>query len=94
MSEYTPGPWHVKPVKRWPCHADILDPRCLAVASIWEMDLEANARLIAAAPTMLKALREAKVAMEQSGIADHLEWPYTYKSVVDAIATAEGENEH
>lgn len=39
---------------------------------------------------MLKALKSAKVAMEQSGIAGPDEWPVTYGQVCGAIAAAEG----
>ena len=91
MSEHTPGPWEPKNTET----AGVGICGCGRLICVMTVDDDiANTRLIAAAPTMLKALREAKVAMEQSGIADHLEWPYTYKSVVDAIATAEGENEN
>lgn len=59
MSEHTKGPWTVHPIKSW-----VTDPTGEAVCGmLWptysrtEEETLANARLIAAAPEMLEALK-------------------------------------
>lgn len=60
MLDHTPGPWYEE--EGWIVDGDkrtICDPRCMDPAdpdNLVEMD--ANARLIAAAPELLEALRE------------------------------------
>jgi hypothetical protein len=57
MSKHTPGPWHIDPIK---AHANgnrrIMAEQCTPVAVVPE-HLAADARLIAAAPDLLEALK-------------------------------------
>lgn len=59
MSKHTPGPWHIDPIK---AHANgnrrIMAEQCTPVAVVPE-HLAADARLIAAAPDLLTALKQA-----------------------------------
>ena len=59
MSKHTPGPWHIDPIK---AHANgnrrIMAEQCTPVAVVPE-HLAADARLIAAAPDLLDALKQA-----------------------------------
>jgi hypothetical protein len=52
------------------------------------LDVQANARLIAAAPELLKALKSAKEFIENLQLP-HEEWSITLDSLVAAIAKAE-----
>ena len=62
--KHTPGPWYIDPIK-----ADangnrrIMAEQCTPVAVVPE-HLAADARLIAAAPDLLEALKEATSALE------------------------------
>jgi hypothetical protein len=65
---HTPGPWgrNIKPATKYPVifagrntHVAMVDTRLPAD------EVEANIRLIAAAPDLLAALRDAKVELEQ-----------------------------
>ena len=65
MSEtkHTPGPWRVAPRSDYPEHADInVDAGTRGYVALCgkagDEEAEANARLIAAAPELLEALRE------------------------------------
>ena len=62
--KYTPGPWYIDPIK---AHANgnrrIMSEQCTPVAVVPE-HLAADARLIAAAPDLLEALKEATTALE------------------------------
>lgn len=104
---HTPGPWEVKPVDsldfRRPGEDGAKD-LCIVAANgicpgiVWDYlkEGEANARLFAAAPDMIEALREAEEALRSCyQVADY---PANGKStqdmalrtVRDAIAKAEG----
>jgi hypothetical protein len=73
MSQHTPGPWTVKPGHAFGSR-NVYGPRKAHVAEVWngstrdpaeaEAVAEANARLIAAAPKMLEALKAALERME------------------------------
>ena len=62
--KHTPGPWYIDPIK---AHANgnqrIMAGQCTPVAVVPE-HLAADARLIAAAPDLLEALKEATSALE------------------------------
>lgn len=62
--KHTPGPWYIDPIK---AHANgnrrIMAEQCTPVAVVPE-HLAADARLIAAAPDLLEALKEATSALE------------------------------
>ncbi len=87
--EHTPGPWYTK-------HGQISSltsthgctiANCNATAKgISPAEVEANARLIAAAPSMLRAL---KIALN-GGIDYDLTWDEVMDEVSRAIAKAEG----
>jgi hypothetical protein len=71
MSNHTPGPWYVLDGRRvsWASpyreFGDGFSSYCVAITHEWPglIDAEANARLIAAAPDMLQALRRAVLAL-------------------------------
>lgn len=101
--KHTPGPWHVDPKapeESFFEDVNILRHDGLAVAvcvhngDIVPPEPEANARLIAAAPDLLEALRElfATVQGECPRLLDEDRGanPHLYSSIVDAIAKAEG----
>lgn len=93
MTQHTPGPWAYR---RWSNHSDrnllegfsinaggSLVPMNTAEGDLFEA--EANARLIAAAPTMLEALKDALCSLEISRQSD-----YVTSRVRAAIEAAEG----
>ncbi len=72
-AKHTPGPWYVS--KRNPLRVIESGPRALTLATVGtnghgvtaegaQAEAEANARLIAAAPELLDALRDAMQAVE------------------------------
>lgn len=64
MTQHTPGPWYVDPNKvRANGNRRIMAEQCTPVAVVPE-HLAADARLIAAAPDLLEALREAMEALK------------------------------
>ena len=111
QSKHTPGPWvHVTSHTKCRYDADYLRSKIwtskgpghgtIADASdIYNKpgEVEANARLIAAAPKLLVALRKCKHLAEREMIAlQSTEFDHgataRYESVVEAIAEAEGKN--
>jgi len=59
VGRHTPGPWSIEPFDRLDKQITILEPRVLVdFDDVDQVEAEANARLIAAAPDMLAALRE------------------------------------
>jgi hypothetical protein len=97
-AEPTPGPWEVN--HDGPCpsvHAkdssDSIAAVLLSADPSSDRDVEANARLIAAAPDMLKALKLCKHQIQEiASQAGHDPGIYkAYTMVEDAIAKAEGE---
>lgn len=92
---HTPGPWTIL------CSEDRRGARTVPkitqpgkagiVATLgWpgEGDRTANARLIAAAPEMLEALRDTVAQLDHQG---HLTWGDVRSLVIAAIAKAEGQ---
>lgn len=84
VSKHTPGPWRVQKfsdTKSWTLYGSG------SVASIGNIKHEANARLIAAAPTMLEAL---KVVAAQFTTIDNICNEEACEAVRAAIAEADG----
>jgi hypothetical protein len=87
--QHTPGPWAVHPVLARVDAFDAIDPSGLdgdglpICQMLWPTELrsedetDANARLIAAAPELLEALKAARTALnsvhETDGLLDHEE---------------------
>lgn len=80
MSKHTPGPWEIEHAEDidLPNHVGIsADKHSLLAQVVWKMEddersphCEANARLIAAAPDLLDALKTAKWMLERDYIDD------------------------
>lgn len=90
----TPGPWTYEPQDGTPGHclcAQVFGPDGNSIATVDpsqpdESEANANARLMAAAPDMLTAL---KVLVNDSMFKDH---PAASQMAIDAIAKAETRN--
>ena len=89
MNQHTPGPWtqYVSPSNSWIGHSDtgeiVCDRPNISGGTDRTARWNANARLIAAAPQLLAALKEVKdtIALEQFGLLN---------VVNNAIELAEG----
>ena len=69
MTNHTPGPWHVYDSRFREVNGAIMDAAGNKVASVYgptTEELDANARLIAAAPKLLEALKAASAADNHS----------------------------
>jgi hypothetical protein len=69
MSEHTPGPWkavreRLSPGREWRIEAADAENYNWHICQCFDLDGEANARLIAAAPELLAAVEAAVVAFE------------------------------
>ena len=93
---HTPGPWHV-------CDADIavnpfivVDDANMSVAdcACFSTRREANARLIAAAPDLLEALRQVMGWIDgwDPNFIHDADWPETAHHIRAAISRATGED--
>jgi hypothetical protein len=92
MSAHTPGPWSVS----WDCNglAHVgMGPNCTVsrVMAPPAGDQEANARLIAAAPELLEALRHLLHNIEATG--KRIDLGFAPRAAREAIAKATGANE-
>jgi hypothetical protein len=92
MSKHTLGPWEARwfsPEKAW----GVEGPTGVVAAhgQIVFCNLEADARLIAAAPDLLEAL---KAVVRGDGIMNCLEFERTIDKAHAAIAKAEGKSEN
>jgi hypothetical protein len=98
---HTPGPWRYVPFGSRGKHYDIYGPRTEDLASVNGNDggdepefypSEANARLIAAAPDLLAALKLAEpiVALAYGRNPQYVSNSHALIGVRDAIAKAEG----
>lgn len=87
MSKHTPGPWHANPYVHASVHgfAVYADRICMDKLAD-EIQSEANARLIAAAPELLEALKQAVNLLETEV---RPAWEQTHFRKI--IAKAEGE---
>jgi hypothetical protein len=95
MSKHTPGPWTVEPPSDQAPHMWITAPTSSGIAKVETCDYDdgrgerltdedfANARLIAASPELLAALKEAVEIIEEYS-------PYDGSRAYSAIAKAEG----
>lgn len=84
MTKHTPGPWN--PIAAFNARHFFVRAENEVVAQVY--DKAANARLIAAAPDLLDALRTIEAAFAFGGLtADHVE------AISAAIAKAEGRDQ-
>lgn len=83
MSKHTPGPWHITVGAAYR-QIEAVDGTliCFAASNNWAN--KANARLIAAAPDLLQALKAALTVLPDS-VGD-----FDYNAAVDAVAKATG----
>lgn len=84
MSAHTPGPWTVEDARR------VLGSTDYGRSVMRDAEVEANARLIAAAPDMLEALRGVSRFMKTTKVVTRDEAERVYDAVDAAIAKAEG----
>ena len=91
-AKHTPGPWIA--VGGWVEHPDddipdicVCDPACFAQGDRSDAEMCANARLIAAAPELLKALQRALPTLIKDTSS---KGKVNYWSAKDAIAMATG----
>lgn len=97
MSKHTPGPWEAYNWSCTPLFGVSVPPGHLSANCISECMIEADARLIAAAPEMLKALEEiyqftsATDCGSGSGEWQSLELEKAFKKVHEAIIKARGD---
>ena len=94
MSKHTPGPWEVAYQDK--NGQSVVKGEHIEVATCWhhcvgsiEKEMHANARLIAAAPELLEALKELMVAADRVS-AEPVTWLGKARA---AIAKAEGTTE-
>ena len=69
MSEHTPGPWYIEPTSDFNASFRVMDVQEVTVALCYQQPAdtwlaESNARLIAAAPELLEALKCTLEALE------------------------------
>jgi hypothetical protein len=91
MSKRTPGPWTVSRETtrgQFVTETHIRGPRNDHIALVGPCEIDANARLIAAAPELLGALRELTNAVEQYA-PNPGNWPELARALA-VIAKAEG----
>lgn len=101
MTSHTPGPWraekhpqhdHAHRSELWTIIAGEPDDCCDAeIAQVIAYEAEANARLIAAAPVLLEALRILANEMACYGPEDDPDTFAAYRGALAAIAKAGGE---
>lgn len=105
--KHTPGPWHVVTMHGWgglcigrrpqdeadKTAGDAPIAKVIEKAPHWQdaFPAEANARLIAAAPDLLEALREVSewIGNWDPNFTQDDEWPATAKKMADVLAKAE-----
>ena len=93
-TKHTPGPWRVTPpsMGRWKVCTES-DKRIVGEASGFCLDADANARMFAAAPQLLEALREMVSLCELGDIDENTDvfgWGGAFKDAKAAIAKATG----
>lgn len=93
--KHTPGPWTVEQCEQFPSLAKIVGPQRveleLSAFALSEQEEMSNARLIAAAPEMLEALR---AVAKTDGVRDLKVGGVSIQALIDAaIAKAEGRGE-
>ena len=91
-TKHTPGPWEVDEYSQsiiWgPNGEHIADVRGFGAG----LPMIPNARVLAAAPKMLEALKNIRKELQLSGnwIANDYGWPSNREAITAAIAKAEG----
>src|SRR6476646_6775635 len=97
MSKHTPGPWRPSYDRGYFVETDHDDkPSSGNVCNIEQGDgcskeeAQANARLIAAAPDLLKACKAMVTYCGKYAIEDYAKGQWPYQNLMDAIAKAEG----
>ena len=97
IKSHTPGPWHVQDHDGAYCMvrgAPTPGSNGQSIAKVWLQDTDfndANARLIAQAPRMLGALKDAARTMKAMGAAEIENAMHpTYTSLVDLIKQIDG----
>jgi hypothetical protein len=94
---HTPGPWIVESVEN-KGQSTIVDNNDHLVAEVYsdscnQLEEDANARLIAAAPDMLNVLKRVKIIWDREGIgSSERESEPLYRDLCTAIAKANGQN--
>lgn len=86
MSKHTPGPWKVNKDYKGRTIIDCNDDNICIMDSLHEVDIKHNARLIAAAPEMLEALKRCIVDAKQNLTkAERLERIKIAQGLIDRI---------
>ncbi len=97
MTEHTPGPWQIEPIKRLGNALCVISAQGDRVARCDGINLvddvppkqcRANAHLIAAAPDLMEACKQMLRVAEVVGIRTHVD--PIYANAIAAIAKAEG----
>ncbi len=107
MTEHTPGPWHVSdPIDGRDIPYGIDDAKGHHLADVSDnhygnpLPVEANARLIAAAPDLLAALEAMERRISTFGNPSHFDWSHDSndRAMVNqaraAVAKAQGKEHH
>jgi hypothetical protein len=82
---HTPGPWHATPG----CSVIGPAPAGHMIADVrFSLRADEDARLIAAAPDMLRALGDTVLALQKLGLDGWSDTPYLMKVCSEAIAKA------
>ena len=97
MSKHTPGPWsvgsnsgHIETANAWRMSIAICYNKDSKADGVSKEEFKANAQLIAAAPELLEALKEARsILATAEDVSEHL----SIKKIDAAIAKATGQNE-
>lgn len=87
-----PGPWAIGIETDLPDSAQIIDADGWHLATVTLDPVDANARLIAAAPDLLAALEAALIALETPDDLTDEERGWVIEDAADAIRKAIGEN--
>ncbi len=91
---HTPGPWKVEETSSGPIYIEARDGRALATLAAWSSDdmpgAAANARLMAAAPDLLEALRFLVLDVEHYGAQGVAPTKAAMNAAKDAVAKATG----
>lgn len=90
-TQHTPGPWHIYSKLAGPLHIETANGVTIAHVGFDDFPTcQANARLIAASPTLLASLRQILDALNEDPIHQLL-FVSEINDANDAIAKAEGE---
>ena len=87
MGKHTSGPWKLEKSSMGRT-SRIISQDDLVIAECWNSEQEANARLIASAPELLEACKEALKEFNEMGYTPN----YADNMLREAIAKAEGDD--